>query len=273
LRAVNYTHSQQIAHRDIKPENILVRKRGEKCKVKIIDWGLGTLMGKGKANRVCGTPEYVAPEVLRGSYTLSCDMWSIGAIAYVMLTGEMPFVGSTQEETIEAVMKGAASTNIASFKSLSLEARKFIMALLNKNPEKRMTASEALEHEWLRINASREGEPVFLKETLERLREIKVSNGLSTAVISYVNNHLSTEAEREKLEAIFKHLDANSDGVLSLEELVEGYSQIYGREVGKQIALETFCKLDINHNNSLEFSEFVTFGLRQQKEQEEAKLR
>ena len=87
LRAVNYTHSQGIAHRDIKPENILVRRVGSNYKVKIIDWGLGTLMGNSKANRVCGTPEYVAPEVLKGSYSLSCDLWSIGAIAYVMLTG------------------------------------------------------------------------------------------------------------------------------------------------------------------------------------------
>jgi calcium-dependent protein kinase len=61
--------------------------------------------------------------------------------------------------------------------------------------------------------------------------------------------------------------------VLSLEELIEGYSTIYGREVGKQIALDTFSKLDINHNNSLEFSEFVTFGLKQQRDQEEGKLR
>lgn len=56
LRAVNYTHSQGIAHRDIKPENILVRRVGSNYKVKIIDWGLGTLMGKAKANRICGTP-------------------------------------------------------------------------------------------------------------------------------------------------------------------------------------------------------------------------
>lgn len=104
----------------------------------------------------------------------------------------MPFNGKDQDETINAVIKGAINTQIASFKALSPEARRFITALLNKNPEKRMNASEALEHEWMRANASKEGEPVFLKETLERLKEIKLSNGLSTAVISYVNNHLSS---------------------------------------------------------------------------------
>ena len=87
LGALNYTHSQKIAHRDLKPENILVKKVNENYKVKIIDWGLGTLMGNGKANRVCGTPEYVAPEVLKGNYSISCDMWSVGAITFVTLTG------------------------------------------------------------------------------------------------------------------------------------------------------------------------------------------
>lgn len=60
---------------------------GGKYKIKIIDWGLGTLMGEGKSSRICGTPEYVAPEVLKGNYSMACDMWSVGAIAYVMLTG------------------------------------------------------------------------------------------------------------------------------------------------------------------------------------------
>lgn len=92
--ALKYTHSLGIAHRDIKPENILVRKGRQGYRIKIIDWGLGTLLGKGNSTRICGTPEYCAPEVLRGSHFLSCDMWSVGAIAYVMMTGEMPFSGS-----------------------------------------------------------------------------------------------------------------------------------------------------------------------------------
>lgn len=103
----------------------------------------------------------------------------------------MPFSGEDQDKTIDAVKRGIVKTNIASFKALSPEARKFITGLLNKNTEKRMTASQALEHKWLQANASKESEPLLLKETLERLKEIKLSNGLSTAVISYVNNHLS----------------------------------------------------------------------------------
>jgi serine/threonine protein kinase len=88
LGAVNYTHSLGIAHRDLKPENILIKKSNGKFRLKIIDWGLGTLMGAGRSsNRVCGTPEYAAPEVFKGNYTVACDMWSLGSLTYVILTG------------------------------------------------------------------------------------------------------------------------------------------------------------------------------------------
>jgi serine/threonine protein kinase len=71
-------------------------------------------------------------------------MWSIGAIAYVMLTGEMPFTGKDTEDTIQVVKKGLLKTNTASFKNLSLEAQQFIVALMTKNESKRMTAAQAL---------------------------------------------------------------------------------------------------------------------------------
>ena len=121
-------------------------------------------------------------------------MWSIGAIAYVMLTGEMPFSGKDTEETITVVKKGIFNTQTQSFKDLSIEARKFITSLMDRNPDRRMKASDALNHDWIKMNSSKEGEPVFLKETLERLKEIKLNSTLSTAVISYVNNHLSEDS-------------------------------------------------------------------------------
>lgn len=119
LRAINYTHSLGIAHRDIKPENILIKKTEDQIKVKIIDWGLGILIGKDFSDRVCGTPDYCAPEVLKGSHSITCDLWSVGVIAYVMLTGEMPFSGNNTEETINSVKKGILNITSQEFKNLS----------------------------------------------------------------------------------------------------------------------------------------------------------
>ena len=70
-------------------------------------------------------------------------------------------------------------------------------------------------------------------------------------MINYMNNHYSSTEEKEKLDEIFKYLDENGDGVLSMEELVEGYSQIYGKALGQKIAEETFAKLDVNNSGTL----------------------
>lgn len=153
-------------------------------------------MGDGKSSRICGTPEYVAPEVLKGNYSIACDLWSIGAISYVMLTGEMPFTGKDTEDTIQVVKKGVLKTNTPSFKELSHEAQQFIVALMNKNEAKRMTAAQALEHPWIVNNNKEDSSPKFLKETLERLREFKIEGKFGTAVISYINNHMSEDEDR-----------------------------------------------------------------------------
>ncbi len=95
MKALHYTHSKGIAHRDIKAENILVKREEDRWIVKIIDWGLGTIVGNGELVRKCGTPEYVAPEVFSNSYNEKCDLWSFGVILYIMLMGEMPFKGKS----------------------------------------------------------------------------------------------------------------------------------------------------------------------------------
>ena len=87
LKAINHCHSKKIAHRDIKPENILYSSKDDHAEVKLIDFGLAK-----KADRslrtyqtIVGTPYYVAPEVIDGNYTYSCDIWSIGVVLHIML--------------------------------------------------------------------------------------------------------------------------------------------------------------------------------------------
>lgn len=84
--AIAHLHDRDICHRDIKPENILFERKHHLSQIKLIDFGLSTYARKGRIMRTrVGTPFYVAPEVLKGQYQKSCDMWSIGVIAYVML--------------------------------------------------------------------------------------------------------------------------------------------------------------------------------------------
>jgi calcium-dependent protein kinase len=106
LSAVSYLHSRKIAHRDIKPENIMF-ETNDALNVKLLDFCSSRKMGENEAMQgVYGTAYYVAPEVLKGSYDLKCDIWSIGVILYMLLCGNPPFNGSSDVEIIEAVKKG-----------------------------------------------------------------------------------------------------------------------------------------------------------------------
>ena len=109
LQAIAYCHSKNITHRDLKPENILIDKELNNS-LKIIDFGAGTLFEKGKKlDLQYGTSYYIAPEVLEKNYNEKCDIWSLGVIMYILLSGIPPFNGHTDMEIIARVKKGEYS--------------------------------------------------------------------------------------------------------------------------------------------------------------------
>ena len=98
---------------------------------------------------IVGTPYYIAPEVLRRKYDKSCDLWSIGVVAYTLLCGYPPFKGANRDEIHSSVLRGRYHFPSKEWKGVSREARDFIRRLLQIDPRKRMTVEEALNHPWL----------------------------------------------------------------------------------------------------------------------------
>jgi len=90
LRAINHCHASGVVHRDIKPENIMIGKDGE---YKLIDFGLSRRISNKNStmSTIAGTPYYMAPEVIDGDYTSMCDIWSLGVLLYVLVSGYLPF--------------------------------------------------------------------------------------------------------------------------------------------------------------------------------------
>lgn len=99
-----------------------------------------------------GTPYYIAPEVLKGSYDQMCDMWSCGVIMYILLSGRPPFDGNNDSEILQAVAKGEAEIKGPLWNKVSVSAKDMVKKMLNKNPKKRISAKDALGHQWLKQN-------------------------------------------------------------------------------------------------------------------------
>jgi serine/threonine protein kinase len=153
LEAVAYLHRNGIVHRDIKPENILfVTEDDEDLSVKLIDFGLSRRHKKGDAymSNPVGTAYYMSPELLKGKYDQSCDVWSTGIVAYILLCGYPPFNGDTDPDIFDAIKQASFGFPSQAWGHISPEAKDFIKCLLRKDPKKRFTAEEALKHPWIR---------------------------------------------------------------------------------------------------------------------------
>lgn len=150
LEGMQYVHKQNIVHLDLKPENIVcVDTTG--TRIKIIDFGLASKVEEGTPLMVMhGTPEFVAPEVINYEPVgLETDMWSIGVICFILLSGESPFQGNNDAETLALVTKACYEFDEESFEDLSDQAKDFIDSLLKKDRRCRLSCTEALAHPWM----------------------------------------------------------------------------------------------------------------------------
>ncbi|XP_013777898.2 serine/threonine-protein kinase 17B-like [Limulus polyphemus] len=152
LEGVAFLHHNNIAHLDIKPQNLLLTSALPQYDVKLCDFGISRLILKGSEIReILGTPDYVSPEILQYEpISLATDMWSIGVLAYVLLSGHTPFGGETKQETFWNITSGILEFPEEIFCGVSNDAKDFIQRLLITEPSERMTAKESLCHSWIK---------------------------------------------------------------------------------------------------------------------------
>lgn len=151
LNAVQYLHKMCIVHRDLKPENLLYFSPDEESKIMISDFGLSKMEGSGDVmSTACGTPGYVAPEVLaQKPYSKAVDCWSIGVIAYILLCGYPPFYDENDSRLFEQILRAEYEFDCPYWDDISESAKDFIKRLMEKDPNKRYTCEQALRHPWI----------------------------------------------------------------------------------------------------------------------------
>lgn len=155
LNGLEFMHSKRIVHRDMKPENLILKTKGKFNSVKLSDFGFCKLLEKKNGCRtLCGTPGYLAPEVLERwpAYDVECDMFSFGVILFLLLGGYLPFDPNSSNDAnaiFERTRNGEYKFYPTRWNNISASAKELVAQCLNKNPSKRMTAKKALNHKWM----------------------------------------------------------------------------------------------------------------------------
>ena len=269
LSAVSYCHSMNIIHRDLKPENILIVKRVKNGfhPIKIIDFGTAKVFQKEKSEHLLiGSAYYIAPEVLSRNYSELCDLWSCGVIMYILLTGRPPFNGINEEEIMKKIKEGNYDLSKYPWGIISEDAKNLVKGLLQIDPKKRYSAQEALNHKWFQSEKIKTNKSAYdikhrqVNKLVDNLIKYRSDNILRCAVIALlVHNSIQLNQAHDAVK-LFNKIDKNGDGKITREELFNGLQpykkEITDEELRKQVDT-IFNNIDTDHNNHIEYEEFV----------------
>lgn len=187
LEAVNYCHMNHVAHRDLKPENLLLLSEENDSDVKIADFGFAKrVFVPNSLTTQCGTPGYVAPEILDGiAYDTKADMWSVGVILYILLGGYPPFIEKNQRDLFRKIRRGEYEFHEEYWGAVSKDAKDLISSLLTVDPRRRLSADQALQNKWI-LGDDEELARKDLGANLEEFKKFNAKRKFKAAVNSVI---------------------------------------------------------------------------------------
>lgn len=251
LLALNYIHSHGIVHRDLKLENILYDTKGGNH-LKLIDFGFSKFLdSNGRLHTSCGTMAYIAPEVLKKSYTSQCDLWSLGVITFILLSGHMPFYGGDGIQ--DDILDGSYVMKPAHWKSVSKSAQDFTRALLTVDPRKRLDAKTALQHGWV-AKSRIAGKAQINSSIIDALLLWRTAPKFHRACMLMMAWLLPSEQQATVRDS-FLELDKHHDGAICLNDLRDVMVNKF--RIAEDEVLEVFRLLDTTHHHEIHYSEFL----------------
>lgn len=261
LEAIKFCHDRKIVHRDLKPENFVFKDKSQDSPMVLIDFGCAKIVEDEKDYKdLVGTPYYLAPEsaaghkyIRTGKVLKASDVWSIGVIAYVLLTGRPPFNGRSNNEIFSAIIK--KKIKFPNGVKLSNSFVDFVKRMLKKSPKQRITIEDALQHPWV-TGKEATAEPIS-GDVIKVLRQFNQQSKLKKAITRTLATHMGKEPEA-KISAHFERLDKNGSGGLDVDELSlllqdMGITESKARIEAKSIISAT----DDDGSGEIEFKEFA----------------
>ena len=276
LHAINYCHSKGIVHRDLKPENIVFESpssysndynenneeenNDNDFNIKICDFGLSALKkSTDKLHTILGTPYYMAPEVLKGDYNEKCDIWSIAAITYYLITGTEPFKGDTSNQIFSRILYTEPDYSPTKFWNTSENLLDFLKKCFSKDPGVRPTALEALSHPWFDNLFKKIHSPKFIGENIfYNISTTKKFSQLKRLIMRYVVYNMG-HAELNMYKKAFIAFDKDNTGVITPEELKRLFA-VYHKTLS-ETQIKNIMSVSDEKNDFLTYYEFIILCL------------
>ena len=233
--------------------------------IKLIDFGCAKIFSKYKKNfgEIIGTLIYCSPEVLKNNYSKECDIWSCGIIMYVLLSGHFPFYAKTEEEIKKKILSGKFEFNPKYFSNISEKAKDLITKCLIYDKRKRISAQQALEHEFFMDDINPHNifeDNIDTRNILLSLKNYSKHSKIYQTGLTYLSHNFSDKEELNKLKKIFYKIDLNLDGKLSKQELGKAFKEA-GIEMTKKQLDKMMDSIDFDGNGYIEYEEFIRVAL------------
>eukprot|EP01083_Nonionella_stella_P140224 429436_1 len=284
LEAVQHCHNQNIVHRDLKPENFVYFDASATSEIVLIDFGISACVQDDEITEgIHGSPNYIAPEIainalhyirqgacavpdvipepqpLTGKILKKSDVWAMGVIAFIIMTGCPPFYGDTTQEIYESICLDelrfpSMDANYQKVLNLSEPFKDFVRKTLTKDPDQRITIDEALRHPWVKgVTAA---DLKLNEEVLPWLTQYHYQTRLKREVERFLAANMSGEPEKKVLSH-FERLDENGDGFLGLAELTNLFLHMgYASCVAKTEAQKMIEEADENDDGKIDLEDF-----------------
>jgi len=272
LSSIIYCHHHGVVHRDIKLDNLIYENEGEDAELKLIDFGFACEIAPGREAMwdQLGTPSYMAPELWSNEpeYDSSVDMWAIGVVTYMLLSGKRPFHHDNKREKARMIRHDPLKFPDAEWGRVSDDAKDFCKQLMQKHPKDRLSATAAKDHPWIK-NASTLHKGVDIATEMQHHNEIVDSlqafseaddlKKLALEVIAFA----TPPSKLEELRDIFVKMDADDSGTINRAEFKEAMSKY--PEVPIERIDQMFAQMDVDGSGEVDYTEFLSATLSAQK--------
>jgi calcium-dependent protein kinase len=191
-------------------------------------------------------------------YNEKCDIWSAGVVLYVMITGNLPFVGLTHPQLFENIKSGKYKTSGKEYAAISQKAKDLIKQMLELNPLKRISASECLKSPFFEILDTNDNIPDILPSVITNIYKLNAREKIQQATIGFIVHNIQQTEQVEKLKNIFEFLDINKDGELTHNEIREAILKIFpGDYMTEEKINYIIDKMDENNDGVISYEEFL----------------